>query len=296
MAHEGSLELACQSARAGAIRQRRHAGRRSILKFAAPGITQFHFFPQFTEASVEAFLSWSGDVSKEVALAMHDWLPDIIQPLKPWMSDKDLPKGTRWNEEIGKKLGALSIGIFFLTADNLNSGWIHFEAGAVAKTVEDSRVFTYLFGLEYREVGYPLAQFNHTKAIESDTLKMLQDINNLLPANERVEDKRLERLFKQCWPRLEEKLKEIAARVAEPKATVQKRQSEDILNEILELTRGLARRQGELSTPPEGVLPMSPPTSPTSKIPESTESLPPTVPPAKPESKGSRPKRGRGTM
>ena len=241
---------------------------------------------------MEAFLSWSGPVSKEVAFAMHDWLPDILQPLKPWMSDKDLPKGTRWNEEIGRKLDALSIGIVFLTADNLNSGWIHFEAGAVAKTVEDSRVFTYLFGLEHSQVDWPLAQFNHTLATESDTLKMIRDINNLLPFNEKVEDKRLERLFKTCWPRLQEKLREIGAKSREPNANVQKRTTEDILNEILELTRGLARRQGELSTPPEGALLMSPATGPTSKNPDSSESLPPPGSAAQPESKANRPRRG----
>jgi hypothetical protein len=241
---------------------------------------------------VEAFLSWSGSVSKEVALAMHDWLPDIIQPLKPWMSDKDLSKGTRWNEEIGKKLDSLSIGLFFLTPDNLGSGWIHFEAGAISKTVEESRVFTYLFGLEYGQVEYPLAQFNHTRANQADTLKMLQAVNKLLPQNERVDDKRLDRLFNQCWPRLQARLEEIAGKSAEFNTTVQKRQPEDILNEILELTRGLARRQGEWSTPPEGVLPMSPSPTPTSKMPDSSESLPPKPDTAQPQSKAHRRKRG----
>jgi hypothetical protein len=161
------------------------------------------------------------------------------------MSEKDLPKGTRWNAEIGKKLETSTIGIFCLTPDNLTAPWINFEAGAVSKAVEDARVFTYLFELEYKQVEYPLAQFNHTKATQAETLRMLHDVNNLLLLNEKVDDNRLERLFANCWPNLEEKLKVVARKMAETKTEPQKRSSDDMLNEILELSRGLAKRVPE---------------------------------------------------
>jgi len=176
--------------------------------------------------------------------------------LKPWMSDKDLPKGTRWNAEIGDKLGTSTVGVFCLTPDNLAAPWLNFEAGAVSNSVKDARVFTYLFEVKYDQVDYPLAQFNHTRATEAETLKMLQDINMLLLPDLRVNDSRLERLFANCWPRLEEKFKAISQKMAEAKTEPKVRSSEDMLSELLELTRGLAKRVPEyVQGSAEGKLP-----------------------------------------
>ena len=42
------------------------------------------------------FISWSGDLSKLVALALYNWIPAVIQVAKPFMSSEDLGKGKRW--------------------------------------------------------------------------------------------------------------------------------------------------------------------------------------------------------
>lgn len=42
---------------------------------------------------MKVFISWSGETSKKVALALKAWLPNVIQALDPWMSDKDIEKG-----------------------------------------------------------------------------------------------------------------------------------------------------------------------------------------------------------
>ncbi len=43
--------------------------------------------------SVRVFLSWSGQKSHEVALALRNWLHEIVNDLDPWMSSEDIAKG-----------------------------------------------------------------------------------------------------------------------------------------------------------------------------------------------------------
>jgi hypothetical protein len=64
---------------------------------------------------VNLFLSWSGEVSKEMAQTLHDWLPQVIQAVKPWMSTEDIRLGQRWSLEIAGILETAKLGILCLT-------------------------------------------------------------------------------------------------------------------------------------------------------------------------------------
>lgn len=185
------------------------------------------------------FISWSGDRSKHIALGLKNWLPAILQTARPWMSETDIDKGARGVEEIGKALSEIRIGIVCLTPENLDSRWVLFEAGALAKTLDvKTRLCTYLLGgLEPKHVPQPLGIFQATRAIKDDTKQLIRTINaaiNEEPLNEVI----IETLFEPLWPKLEK----IIASMPENKAPI-KRPVEDMVAELLEMVRAESVRR-----------------------------------------------------
>src|SRR5680860_1889992 len=100
---------------------------------------------------MKVFISWSGNESKEIAVFLKKWIEQIIQSAEPWIS-LDIEKGKRWNSEISASLEQSKVGIFCMTEKNLNSPWILFEAGAVAKS-RDSYVCTFLMKLNPTDIS-----------------------------------------------------------------------------------------------------------------------------------------------
>ena len=109
------------------------------------------------------FISWSKERGKAAATALHEWLPMIIQAAKPWMSDKDIGKGTVWLDELTAALGTLKQGIICLTRESLSEPWLLYEAGVISKALDrKTRVWTYLLadlkpseGVRLMETGSP---------------------------------------------------------------------------------------------------------------------------------------------
>src|SRR5690348_3571721 len=89
---------------------------------------------------MKVFISWSGEPSRSIALALRQWLPLVVQHVKPWMSDEEIESGTRWNDGIGRALEDTDFGIVCVTAANQHKEWLMFEAGALAKRLATARV------------------------------------------------------------------------------------------------------------------------------------------------------------
>lgn len=97
---------------------------------------------------LKVFISWSGEESHKVALVLREWLPSVIQSITPYVSSEDIDKGTRWASDIAGELDESSFGILCVTKDNLNAPWLNFEAGALGKSVDKSRVCPFLFRIK----------------------------------------------------------------------------------------------------------------------------------------------------
>ncbi|HEX8244582.1 MAG TPA: TIR domain-containing protein [Longimicrobium sp.] len=186
---------------------------------------------------MKVFISWSGERSRMVAAALNDWLPKVIQALRPFYS-AEMEKGAQWSTQIDTALEGTSFGLACLTPENLDSRWIHFEAGALSK-LPGSRLWTLLLDLRPGAVDHPLGKFQSTVADKADIRKLLDAINQQLPVP--LTSSVLDDAFELRWPALEEKIAAALAiiPVDRPKAT---RDSAMILEEILSLIRAQERR------------------------------------------------------
>ena len=131
---------------------------------------------------MKVFLSWSGNRSRAVANLLSDWLSCVIQAARPWVSSRDLDRGSLWFGEINDQLKDTSVGVICLTQENKNRPWILFEAGALAKGLSTSRVCTLLIDLEPKHIEDPLAQFNHTFHTKESVLSLVRTLNASLGA------------------------------------------------------------------------------------------------------------------
>lgn len=184
---------------------------------------------------MKVFIIWSGNRSKTIATALREWIPGIIQRVKPWVSELDVEAGARWNKEIADALEQTRFGVICLTRDNCIAPWLLFEAGALAKTIRETFVCPYLIDMEPSEIPQgPLVQFQAKKADKNGTKELIFTINNSLKEYA-LDERQLEKAFELWWPDLESTLDNLPK---EPTETP-KRSLEDMVEEILEHVRKL---------------------------------------------------------
>lgn len=182
---------------------------------------------------MKVFISWSGERSKAVAESLRYWLPKVIQAVQPWMSADDIEKGTRWRTGIASELEKSSVGIICLTPENLDSTWIHFEAGALSRQHTDTYVCTFLYSLEPTDVQEPLAQFQATRAQKEDVRKLIFTINNAL-GDSKLPESELNETLDMWLPKLEERLRQIGPLGSPTKPL---RTDRELIEEVLSIVR-----------------------------------------------------------
>lgn len=187
---------------------------------------------------MKIFVSWSGPASHAAAVALKDWFPYIFTDAQVFVSSEDIRKGKRWVPELSKELSTTNFGIVCLTRDNLESPWLLFEAGALSK-LKSAQVCTLLFGnLRNADVEGPLSNFQSTAFNKTDFLKLVQSINSKF-GKSRLEEQRLKTMFEKWWPDLEKTAHDLPRNPGMLKKP--ERSQEELLSEVLEITREIAR-------------------------------------------------------
>ena len=159
---------------------------------------------------MKLFLSWSGGLSGEVASALRDWLPYVIQSVRPFLSSGgDISKGERWGDVLTEELKDAQYGIVCVTPGNFNKPWLNFEAGVLSKFIDQSAVSPFLFRVDQSALmGGPLSQFQATVYSKDDVFSLVCSINKRL-GRMQVDSEVLRCEFDTWWPNLKKRLDDI---------------------------------------------------------------------------------------
>jgi hypothetical protein len=146
-------------------------------------------------------LSWSGEKSRTVARALWEWLPRVLYFVDPWMSDRDIHAGQRWEREVAAAMNEAGFGILCVTRESVNAPWLIYEAGALSRTP----VAPLLIDIPATLITGPLAQFQAKTLDRQGCHDLVISINARFGSlMQRAE---IDRRFDERWP-------ELAARVA----------------------------------------------------------------------------------
>lgn len=145
------------------------------------------------------FASWSGKPSREIAIILKDWIPNVLQDVEVYVSSQDISKGERWLNNVNTNLQEHNFGISIVTAENYLAPWILFEAGALAKTL-NGRLIPLLCGIDTISMpNHPLTQFQYVVAPGHDELlRFMQDIN--AACDRPLPDERIKATFEKWYP------------------------------------------------------------------------------------------------
>jgi hypothetical protein len=193
---------------------------------------------------IKVFISWSGDLSKDIALAMHDWFENVYDVIDPFVSDVSIEPGTRSLEEIQKSLNGTDFGIVIVTKTNQNAPWLNYEAGALSKSISDSknRVIPLLVDIENKsQVAGPIGSFQAERLDAEGFAKVLKVIAKIIEKPVSTVEHKME----SNWPVLKAKIDDAKRKhpATDSQATPRSRPTDEMVEETLSIVRYLRDTQ-----------------------------------------------------
>jgi hypothetical protein len=159
--------------------------------------------------AAQVFIIWSGPPSNQLAMLLNEWLPRVIQGIKPFVS-QEMAKGKQWANTLMQELARSDFAIVCATPDNQLEPWLNFEAGAARRALTDECVCPLLYGFKQAtDLKDPLGIFQATMPEIDDIFRLLQRLNDQLSEGRRLEEKILKGSFDKWWPDFESGIKGI---------------------------------------------------------------------------------------
>jgi TIR domain len=171
---------------------------------------------------MRVFISWSGEPSRSVAVALHGWLPVMLKAVDPWMSAEDIRGGSRWFDVLAEALDDIDFGIVCVTRSNRRAPWLLFESGALAKRVGLARLVPLCIDFPVDKLTGPLGSFQGHRLDRDGVWRLVRDLYEVMReqygrrAVMGIND--LWELFHVRWPNLEEAIEGALRTTEEPNA------------------------------------------------------------------------------
>lgn len=198
------------------------------------------------ESDLQIFISWSGDLAREVTKVLRSWLPKMFDHIDPWASEVDIDAGLRGLDVIQDRLNVSSFGIIVVTTENMSKPWLNFEAGALSRRLDAdlNRVVPLLVNFDdvYQLQG-PISQFQAVKLDKEGMNRLTRSIAAVI----KLDWKTIESRFEWAWPDLEaevEKAKDAAGKQPAPPNVSEK----DLLASVLRYVQSLDRKVSSINT------------------------------------------------
>lgn len=146
---------------------------------------------------MKIFISWSGQKSHKIALLLRSWIPSVLYYAKPYVSSEDIGKGNKWNHSLDEELETSKFGIVCLTKLNVNSPWLHYEAGVLRRSVLKNGLSPLY--IDTSPSNGPFEQFQGTACTKEDLLKLLMTINSFYKENPKINLDVLKKKVEESW-------------------------------------------------------------------------------------------------
>ncbi|HEY1302483.1 MAG TPA: hypothetical protein VGF24_02980 [Vicinamibacterales bacterium] len=155
---------------------------------------------------MKIFICWSRQRGKKFAEASRDWLKNVFGDMVDPVISVDIDKGSIWFDDLADTLREARIGLICLTPEAIESPWIHFEAGILAKVLHERptgtpaapgapaaasatesrsaalRIFPFLHGIDGTALKGPLAAYQSTSTSDKDDVRRLVEAIQLVVA------------------------------------------------------------------------------------------------------------------
>ena len=146
----------------------------------------------------KVFLSWSGGKSERHATAWRRWVRDVFDSAEVFLSSSDIDAGADWRRVISKQIRDSKVGIVFITAGNMRSPWILFEAGALA-IAKRRRLVVCMVSGSRGKLPSPLSAYHAVDADKAGAKKIFAVL--------KAEVGKPRARFSLAWPSLENMLR-----------------------------------------------------------------------------------------
>ncbi|MFI4910972.1 MAG: hypothetical protein ACIAQZ_04825 [Sedimentisphaeraceae bacterium JB056] len=126
----------------------------------------------------KCFLSWSGQYSKQLTEKFNTFFSETFKNKNTFVSFVDIEMGSNWVVNLEKELNDSSLGLLFVTHENISSPWLFYELGRL--TSQNKNAMIMYFGVDRRKINSPLKNIQSVQIANPDDIQIdTKALNNI---------------------------------------------------------------------------------------------------------------------